>query len=100
MSINNSINNSSLTNNNNNNTSISSETKIKKLRKDAQGNIIQKKEKRKLKSKFHVHLIDNVYPGKQLAHVIDVESYKKYNLENGEIEENKSEIKQRCCSIF
>ena len=113
MSINNSINNSSLTNNNNN-TSISSETKIKKLRKDAQGNIILKKEKRKLKSKFHVHLIDNVYPGKQLAHVIDVESYKKYNLENGEIEENednlpnenedikedKSEIKQRCCSIF
>ena len=44
MSINNSINNSSLTNNNN--TSYSSETKVKKIRKDAKGNlIIKKKEK-------------------------------------------------------
>ena len=65
-----------------------------------------------MKSKFHVNLIDNVCPGKQLVDVIDIESYKKYNLEDGEIEENnppneneeiqedKSQTKQRCCLIF
>ena len=110
MSINNSINNSSLSNNNN--TSFASESVNKKLRRDAKGNLIIKKEKRKLKSKFHVNLIDNVCPGKQLVDVIDIESYKKYNLEDGEIEENnppnekketqedKSQTKQRCCLIF
>ena len=111
MSINNSINNSSLSNNNN--TSFASETMSKKVRKDAKGNLILKKEKGKLKSKFHVHLIDNVCPGKQFAHIIDIESYKKYNLEdddeieeinapnkNEEIQEDKTEIKQRCCCIF
>ena len=78
MSINNSINNSSLSNNNN--TSFASESVNKKLRRDAKGNLIIKKEKRKLKSKFHVNLIDNVCPGKQLVDVIDIESYKKYIL--------------------
>ena len=110
MSINNSINNSSLSNNNN--TSFASESMNKKIRRDAKGNLIIKKEKRKMKSKFHVNLIDNVCPGKQLVHVIDIESFKKYNLEDDEIEENKSpneneeiekdksETKQRCCYIF
>ena len=112
MSLNNSINNSSVTNNNN--TSFASEPVSKKIRKDAKGNIILKKEKKKLKSKFHAHLIDNVIPGKQIADVINIESYKKYNLEdeenpennqnilndNNEIKEEKSEIKQKCCCIF
>ena len=93
MSINNSFNNSIQTNNN---TSFSSESKVKKIRKDAKGNLILKKEKKKLKSKFHVHLVDNLYPGKELAHVIEVESFKKYNLES----EEKTETKQRCCNIF
>ena len=108
--MNNSINNSSLSNNNN--TSFASESMNKKLRKDAKGNLIIKKDKRKMKSKFHVNLIDNVCPGKKLVHVIDIESYKKYNLDDGEIEENKppnenaeiqedkNETKQRCCFIF
>ncbi len=112
MSINNSFNNSIQTNNNN--TSFSSESKVKKIRKDAKGNLILKKEKKKLKSKFHVHLVDNLYPGKELAHVIEVESFKKYNLESEEniednekdldeikeITEEKTETKQRCCNIF
>ena len=109
MSINNSINNSSLTNNNN--TSYSSETKVKKIRKDAKGNLIIKKERKKLKSKFHANLVDDLIPGKELAHVIEIESYKKYNLESEEenpndknekkeINEEKTETKQRCCSIF
>ena len=111
MSINNSFNNSIQTNNN---TSFSSESKVKKIRKDAKGNLILKKEKKKLKSKFHVHLVDNLYPGKELAHVIEIESYKKYNLESEEniediekdpneikeITEEKTETKQRCCNIF
>ena len=108
--MNNSINNSSLSNNNK--TSFASESMNKKIRRDAKGNLIIKKEKRKMKSKFHVNLIDNVCPGKQLVHVIDIESFKKYNLEDDEIEENKSpneneeiqkdksETKQRCCYIF
>ena len=99
---------------NNNNTSFSSDSKAKKVRKDAKGNLILKKEKKKLKSKFHVHLVDNLIPGKELAHVIEIESYKKYNLEseennddtekgqneNEKISEENTEIKQKCCNIF
>ena len=109
-----SINNSLLTNHNN---SSISETKNKKIRKDAKGNLILKKESKNLKSKFHVHLIDNVYPGKQIANIVNIESYKKYNLEekkkkknidnnfksnnqNVEIDNNQSVIKQNCCNIF
>ena len=112
MSINNSINNSSLTNHNN--TSFSSETKPKKVRKDAKGNLIIKKERKKLKSKFHVNLVDDLIRGKEIADIIEIESYKKYNLEsdenveenqndkneNKEINEEKTETKQRCCNIF
>ena len=112
MSINNSINNSSLTNHNN--TSFSSETKPKKVRKDAKGNLIIKKERKKLKSKFHVNLVDDLIPGNEIADIIEIESYKKYNLEsdenveenqndkneNKEINEEKTETKQRCCNIF
>ena len=112
MSINNSINNSSLTNHNN--TSFSSETKTKKVRKDAKGNLIIKKERKKLKSKFRVNLVDDLIPGKEIADIIEIESYKKYNLEsdenveenqndkneNKEINEEKTETKQRCCNIF
>jgi hypothetical protein len=110
-----SINNSLLTNHNN---SSISETKNKKIRKDAKGNLILKKESKNLKSKFHVHLIDNIYPGKQIANIVNIESYKKYNLEeeeeeeknidnnfksnnqNIEIDNNQSVIKQNCCNIF
>ena len=59
-------------------------------------------------------MVDNLYPGKELAHVIEIESYKKYNLESKEniedlekdpneikeITEEKTETKQRCCNIF
>ena len=75
-----SINNSLLTNNNN--ISTLSDGKVKKLRKDAKGNLILKKEKKKIKSKFHAHLVDNLYPGKQIAHIIEIESFKKYNHED------------------
>ena len=108
-----SINNSLLTNNNN--ISSLSDGKVKKLRKDAKGNLILKKEKKKIKSKFHAHLVDNLYPGTQIAHIIEIESFKKYNLESDEnnieeepkdlegnniIQEDKNITKQRCCNIF
>ena len=108
-----SINNSLLTNNNN--ISSLSDGKVKKLRKDAKGNLILKKEKKKIKSKFHAHLVDNLYPGKQIANIIEIESFKKYNLESDEnnieeepkdlegnniIQEDKNITKQRCCNIF
>ena len=87
----------------------------KKTRKDGKGNLILKKEKPFKKTKYHAYLIDDLIPGKEIANVIEVESYKKYNLEDEEIEEegeevqNKNEqkleetnvvISQGCCSIF
>ena len=87
----------------------------KKTRKDGKGNLILKKEKPFIKTKYHAYLIDDLIPGKEIANVIEVESYKKYNLEDEEIEEegeevqNKNEqkleetnvvISQGCCSIF
>ena len=86
----------------------------KKFRKDAKGNLILKKEKPFLKTKYHAYLIDNIIPGKEIADVIDIESYKKYNLEGDEIEEEGEEdqqkdikieetntvTSQRCCNIF
>ena len=87
----------------------------KKTRKDGKGNLILKKEKPFKKTKYHAYLIDDLIPGKDIANVIDVESYKKYNLEDEENEEEGEEVEnkkdnkleetnviitQGCCSIF
>ena len=107
-----------LTNNNSNEfASIEPTSPQKKLRKDAKGNLILKKEKPSIKTKYHAHLIDNLIPGKEIAKVIDIESYKKYNLEGDEeieeegeeeeqqqkvekIEEDNVVTSQGCCYIF
>ena len=88
----------------------------KKVRKDGKGNLILKKDKPFKKTKYHAYLIDNLIPGKEIATIIEVESYKKYNLEGDEefeeegeqqehqkdekLEESKTMITQRCCFIF
>ena len=85
----------------------------KKFRKDAKGNLILKKKFPIKKTKHHAYLIDSISPEKHLADVIDIESYKKYNLEGdeeieednnkeneGKLKESKVVISQRCCNIF
>jgi len=84
----------------------------KKLRKDAKGNLILKKKFPIKKTKHHAYLIDVINPEKNIATIIDVESYKKYNIEGDEeieeedkeseekLEESKIVTSQGCCLIF
>ena len=85
----------------------------KKFRKDAKGNLILKKKFPIKKTKHHAYLIDIINPQKQVAEIIDVESYKRYNLEDDEenkeinengneekLEETKAVVSQGCCIIF
>ena len=82
-------------NNNSNDLSISSRptTFQKKLRKDAKGNLIIKKNMKSKKTKYHINFIDKIDKTKKLANVINIESYKKYNLDNAgdELDENAEE---------
>ena len=87
-----------------------------KFRKDAKGNLILKKKIQIKKSKHHAYFIDKLNPKKDLVTIIDIESYKKYNLDNeDEIEEEKDITQEeekelvgdkqiiksnRCCEIF
>ena len=88
-----------------------------KFRKDAKGNLILKKKIQIKKSKHHAYFIDKLNPKKDLVTIIDIESYKKYNLDNeDEIEEEIKDVTQeeenqlvsdkqiiksnRCCEIF
>ena len=82
----------------------------KKIRKDGKGNLILKKIYPNKKTNYHAYLIDSLIPGKELANIIEIESYKKYNLEDEEVEEednNEQKIEDAnivkihgCCSIF
>ena len=88
----------------------------KKIRKDGKGNLILKRDKPFKKTKYHAYLIDNLIQGKEIANIIEVESYKKYNLEGEEefeeegeeqvqqkdekLEESRNVTSQRCCFIF
>ena len=82
-------------NNNSNDLSISSRptTFQKKLRKDAKGNLIIKKNMKSKKTKYHISFLDKIDKTKKLATVINIESYKKYNLDNAgdELDENAEE---------
>ena len=103
--------------NNNSNDFSSAPTSVqKKNRKDAKGNLILKKKMPIKKTKHHAYLIDAIHPEKQLVDIVDIESYKKYNLDDEIIEEEENEpekeqkadnfeeskvvISQRCCMIF
>ena len=95
-----------------NNNSISSFKN--KVRKDGKGNLIIKKKLPVKKTKHHAYLIDSLVPGKDIANVVEIESYKKYNLdEEEEIEEEPEQQPQGekledknvvtthgCCNIF
>jgi len=82
----------------------------KKIRKDGKGNLILKKVYPNKKTNYHAYLIDTLIPGKEIANIIEIESYKKYNLEDEEVEEednNDQKIEDTnivkihgCCLIF
>ena len=66
-----------------------------KFRKDAKGNLILKKKIQIKKTKHHAYFIDALDPKKSLVTIIDIESYKKYNLDNeDEIEEETEPTKE------
>ena len=105
---------------NNNSNELSSSTRPTsfqkmKFRKDAKGNLILKKKMQIKKTKHHAYFIDKINPEKQLVTTINIENYKKYNLEGEEEveedskkeEENKQLISEAqivksngCCKIF
>ena len=66
-----------------------------KFRKDAKGILILKKKIQIKKTKHHAYFIDTLDPKKSLVTIIDIESYKKYNLDNeDEIEEETEPTKE------
>ena len=108
---------SDINNNSNELTSSTRPTSFQKMkfRKDAKGNLILKKKIQIKKTKHHAYFIDKINPEKQLVTTINIESYKKYNLEGEEEveeeskkeEENKQLISEAqivksngCCKIF
>ena len=84
---------SDINNNSNNDLSVSTRPTSfqKKFRKDAKGNLILKKKMQIKKTKHHISFIDKINSKKDLVTIIDIESYKKYNLED-EIEEEEENI--------
>ena len=92
----------------------------KKIRKDAKGIPILKKKLQIKKTKYYLYFVDQLDPGKSLEDVVQIESYKKYNLDGEEIEEESNEKEdnkqiavdqgqlqetktiytQKCCHIF
>ena len=92
---------SDINNNSNNDLSVSTRPTSfqKKFRKDAKGNLILKKKIQIKKTKHHITFVDKLNQSKNLVTIIDIESYKKYNLENEdeiveEEENNNNNIKE------
>ena len=99
---------------NNNLNEHGSPSSLKKKRRDGKGNTISKKEIPIKKTKHHAYLIDNLNPDKNIANVVNIESYKHYNLDSEEekeeipesqkqeekLEDNNIITKTGCCIIF
>ena len=89
---------SDINNNSNELTSSTRPTSFQKVkfRKDAKGNLILKKKMQIKKTKHHAYFIDKIDPKKQLVITIDIESYKKYNLQNEDdiVEEEENNVKE------
>ena len=89
---------SDINNNSNNDLSVSTRPTSfqKKFRKDAKGNLILKKKIQIKKTKHHISFVDKLNPSKNLVTIIDIESYKKYNLQNEDeiVEEEENNVKE------
>ena len=102
--------------NKNSNNSLNNNNNKNAIRKDAKGIPIIKKQEFVKKSKHHAYLKDEIYPGQNFANIIDIPSYKKYNIDSDAIEEededegqinnesgielNKEMYKCQCCIII
>ena len=80
---------------------VEQETITGKERKDAFGNEIKKKNKKKIRVSF----IDELHEGQPLANIIDIESFKKFNFIVGMPKEEhikKTHINSncQCCVVF
>ncbi len=80
---------------------VDQETITGRERRDAFGNAIKKKNKRKIKVSF----VDQLHEGQPLANVIDIESFKKYNFIIGmpkedNIKNNNVNSNCQCCVMF
>ena len=71
--------NNSLNNNNTNN-----------IRKDGKGIPITKKQLFK-KTNHHAYLKDELEPGQSITHIVDIPSYKQYNIDSDIIEEEEDD---------
>ena len=71
----------------NKNTNQSLNNNKKNIRKDGKGIPIIKKKLLFKKTKHHAYLKDDLFSGESIVHVIDVPSYKKYNMDSDIIEE-------------
>ena len=89
---------SDINNNSNNDLSVSTRPTSfqKKFRKDAKGNLILKKKIQIKKTKHHISFVDKSNPSKNLVTIIDIESYKKYNLQNEDeiVDEEENNVKE------
>ena len=80
---------------------VDQETITGRERRDAYGNIIKKKNRKKIKVSF----IDQINEEQPLVNVVDIESYKKYNFIIGmpkedHIKKNQVTSNCQCCIMF
>ena len=78
---------------------IEEESNTSRERRDVYGNLICKKNRRKVRVTF----ADEIEEEKPLASVIDIESYKKYNCNNSNkyaYSEDKIKCDSKCCLIY
>ena len=77
--------------NKNSNYSLNNNNNKNLIRKDGKGIPIIKKQVFVKKSKHHAYLKDEIHPGQNVANVIDIPSYKQYNVDSDAIEEEEDE---------
>ena len=77
--------------NKNSNYSLNNNNNKNLIRKDGKGIPIIKKKVFVKKSYHHAYLKDEIHPGQNLANVIDIPSYKQYNVDSDAIEEEEDE---------
>ena len=79
---------------------VDPETTTGRERRDAFGNVIKKKNKRKIKVSF----LDEIKENQPLADIIDIESFKRYNIIIGmpkdDNSKNNGSSNCQCCMIF
>lgn len=62
------------------------------LRKDGKGiPIVKKVPNKKIKSKYHAYWKDEIQTGKEVANIVDIKSYKKYNRDDSIIESEEEQ---------